>query len=42
MKLILWPVQIFFRNPFFFCVATVTVSCRNKLLMQNFIRANKN
>ena len=38
---IFWPAEISFRNRLFFCVATVTLSSGNKLLMQNLIRANK-
>ena len=35
-------VEISFRNRFFLYVETVTVSCKNKLLMQNLIPANIN
>ena len=35
-------VKMFFRNHLLLCLATVAVSCRNKLFMQNIVRANKN
>ena len=35
-------VKMFFRNRLLLCVATVDVSCRNKLLIQNLIPANIN
>ena len=35
-------VEICFRNHLLLCVATVTVSCKNKLLMQNLIPADIN
>ena len=33
-------VEMSFRNQLLLCVATVAVSCRNKLLMQNLIPVN--
>ena len=35
-------VKMSFRNHLVLCMATVAVSCRNKLLMQNLIPANIN
>ena len=45
MLLLVEPIfrleEISFRSRLFLCVATVTVFCTNKLLMQNLIPANK-
>ena len=40
VKPIFWLVEIFFRYRLLLCMTNVTVSYRNKLLMQNIVPAN--